>query len=398
MPHSLEIVNCSREGVGAGDGGEVGVAHLDPDRAAACLLTLERLAELLREPPQLRLELCHAPQVVIERGLSRLRLRDADRLQFSLVLETRQAPEVRAEAGAEPLCESVVRHRCERTEGLDPLSLQPFRGLWADARYESGPFLRETLPCLLRGELDEAVRLVGIGRNLGDELVGADADGAAEAGALGDGSVGAAGGGAGALELAEVEVGLVEADDLDPLDVVMEHGHDLARARAVVVEVGRDEDGLGAEPARPLGRGGGEDAELARLVAGGGDDGARAAARNDDRPARSTVALWCSIRTPGCDGRERCIGLAAVTRPTIGLFAINSHACASPEAAARIAALAESLGYDSLWAGEHVVVPSPRVPPSPMEPDEPIMDPLVALAHVAAHTEHVRLGTGVIIL
>ena len=84
--------------------------------------------------------------------------------------------------------------------------------------------------------------------------------------------------------------------------------------------------------------------------------------------------------------------------PTIGLFAINSHACAAPDAAARVAELAERLGYDSLWAGEHVVVPSPRVDPSPMEPDEPILDPLVALAHVAAHTERIRLGTGVIIL
>jgi probable F420-dependent oxidoreductase len=87
-----------------------------------------------------------------------------------------------------------------------------------------------------------------------------------------------------------------------------------------------------------------------------------------------------------------------VSRPTIGLFAINSHACADPEAAARVAVLAERLGYDSLWAGEHVVVPSPRAAPSPMEPDEPILDPLVALAHVAANTERVRLGTGVIIL
>jgi len=84
--------------------------------------------------------------------------------------------------------------------------------------------------------------------------------------------------------------------------------------------------------------------------------------------------------------------------PTIGLFAINSHACAEPEAAARIAALAERLGYDSLWAGEHVVVPSPRVEPSPMEPEEPILDPLIALAHIAAHTERIKLGTGVIIL
>lgn len=84
--------------------------------------------------------------------------------------------------------------------------------------------------------------------------------------------------------------------------------------------------------------------------------------------------------------------------PTIGLFAVNSHALAEPAAAAQVARLAERLGYDSLWAGEHVVVPSPRVDPSPMEPDEPILDPLVALAHLAGHTEHVRLGTGVIIL
>jgi probable F420-dependent oxidoreductase len=84
--------------------------------------------------------------------------------------------------------------------------------------------------------------------------------------------------------------------------------------------------------------------------------------------------------------------------PTIGLFAVNSHALADPNAAARVAALAERLGYDSLWAGEHVVVPSPRVEPSPMEPDEPILDPLVALAHLAGHTERVLLGTGLIVL
>jgi probable F420-dependent oxidoreductase len=84
--------------------------------------------------------------------------------------------------------------------------------------------------------------------------------------------------------------------------------------------------------------------------------------------------------------------------PTVGLFAVNSHACAEPEAAAQVGALAERLGYDSLWTGEHVVVPSPRVEPSPMEPEEPILDPLVALAHLAAHTERILLGTGVIIL
>jgi probable F420-dependent oxidoreductase len=84
--------------------------------------------------------------------------------------------------------------------------------------------------------------------------------------------------------------------------------------------------------------------------------------------------------------------------PTVGLFGINSHACADAGAAARVARLAEELGYDSLWAGEHVVVPSPRVEPSPMEPDEPILDPLVALAHLAGHTDRIRLATGLVIL
>ena len=64
----------------------------------------------------------------------------------------------------------------------------------------------------------------------------------------------------------------------------------------------------------------------------------------------------------------------------------------------RVAQLAEELGYDSLWAGEHVVVPSPRVEPSPMDPDDPILDPLVALAHLAGATERIRLGTGLVIL
>jgi probable F420-dependent oxidoreductase len=84
--------------------------------------------------------------------------------------------------------------------------------------------------------------------------------------------------------------------------------------------------------------------------------------------------------------------------PTVGLFAINFHACADPQVSGQVAQLAERLGYDSVWAGEHVVLPSPRVEPSPMEPEDAILDPLVALTHVAAHTERIRLGTGVLLL
>ena len=86
------------------------------------------------------------------------------------------------------------------------------------------------------------------------------------------------------------------------------------------------------------------------------------------------------------------------TTPTIGLFSINMYAAAAPGAAAHLATLAEKLGYESVWAGEHVVLPSPRVAPSPMDPDDPALDPLIALSHVAAVTRNIRLGTGIIIL
>jgi probable F420-dependent oxidoreductase len=84
--------------------------------------------------------------------------------------------------------------------------------------------------------------------------------------------------------------------------------------------------------------------------------------------------------------------------PTIGLHGVNMGALADPAAAARIAALCEELGYDSLWTADHVVLPSPRVPPSPVDPDVPILDPVVALAHLAHATDQIRLATGIVIL
>jgi probable F420-dependent oxidoreductase len=81
-----------------------------------------------------------------------------------------------------------------------------------------------------------------------------------------------------------------------------------------------------------------------------------------------------------------------------GLFSMNSYACSSPETAVEIAQLAESAGFESLWAGEHVVLPDPMVSPPGMEPEDRILDPIVALTYLAAHTRRVLLGTGIIIL
>ncbi len=82
----------------------------------------------------------------------------------------------------------------------------------------------------------------------------------------------------------------------------------------------------------------------------------------------------------------------------LGLFGINTGPCAEPEVATRVAQAAEAAGFESVWTGEHVVLPDPQAPPSPAAPEVPFLDPAVALAFVAARTRTIRLGTGIIIL
>jgi probable F420-dependent oxidoreductase len=82
----------------------------------------------------------------------------------------------------------------------------------------------------------------------------------------------------------------------------------------------------------------------------------------------------------------------------LGLFGINMGASSTPESLASTAQMAEAAGFESLWAGEHVALPDPQVPPSPMAPRDPALDPLLALAWAASCTRQVRLATGIIIL
>jgi probable F420-dependent oxidoreductase len=81
-----------------------------------------------------------------------------------------------------------------------------------------------------------------------------------------------------------------------------------------------------------------------------------------------------------------------------GLFGINSGLCAFPKCAAAVARAAEDAGFESVWTGEHVILPDPQAPPSPVAADYPMLDPAVSLAFIAAHTTKLRLGTGIIIL
>src|SRR4051812_11904101 len=82
-----------------------------------------------------------------------------------------------------------------------------------------------------------------------------------------------------------------------------------------------------------------------------------------------------------------------------GLFGINMDVLATePAAAVRVARAAEDAGWESVWTGEHYVLPDPWAVPSPAKPDRPMLDPFVALTNVAAHTSRLVLGTGLTVL
>lgn len=77
-----------------------------------------------------------------------------------------------------------------------------------------------------------------------------------------------------------------------------------------------------------------------------------------------------------------------------------------PERMAAVARRAEALGFESVWVPEHLVFPTAfasRYPYTadgvpPVTVDMPLLDPLMILAHLAAVTSRVRLGTNVYVL
>jgi len=87
-------------------------------------------------------------------------------------------------------------------------------------------------------------------------------------------------------------------------------------------------------------------------------------------------------------------------------LAFASSVGTDPESALEISRVAESVGFESIWGGEHVVRPSAIQSPYPYtengqmpgEAETPIPDPLIWLAYVAAAAPTLRLGTCILIL
>ena len=89
-----------------------------------------------------------------------------------------------------------------------------------------------------------------------------------------------------------------------------------------------------------------------------------------------------------------------------GLMFSNVGPFGSPDGLTHLAQTAESVGIESLWVVEHVVVPKGYGSQYPYSQDgrmpgpeeAPIPDPLVWLSYAAAVTKTIRLATGILIL
>lgn len=82
----------------------------------------------------------------------------------------------------------------------------------------------------------------------------------------------------------------------------------------------------------------------------------------------------------------------------IGICSANSGPFTTRASLIELAEAAESAGIESIWVSEHLVLADPREPPSPMDPEDPILEPVAALAFLAGRTYSVRLGTGIVVL
>lgn len=81
-----------------------------------------------------------------------------------------------------------------------------------------------------------------------------------------------------------------------------------------------------------------------------------------------------------------------------GLFAANYGTCADPESAVTVARHAEAAGFESVWTGEHIVLPDPVSARLPFDATLPFLDTTVALTLLASHTTRIRVASGIIVL
>ena len=76
-----------------------------------------------------------------------------------------------------------------------------------------------------------------------------------------------------------------------------------------------------------------------------------------------------------------------------GVILPNYGLDSNPDGIRRTAALAEDLGFDSVWTTEHIIVG-----PDAVDPYGRVYDPLVTLGWIAGWTERIGLGTSIVLV
>jgi probable F420-dependent oxidoreductase len=94
----------------------------------------------------------------------------------------------------------------------------------------------------------------------------------------------------------------------------------------------------------------------------------------------------------GSHGEQADEGADVAEGLRLGLYGLQRGGGAEPDTLVRRARLAEEAGFESLWIGDHVALPADR------DGQQPRLEVVVAVSHLAAVTTRVRLGFGVIVL
>ena len=90
---------------------------------------------------------------------------------------------------------------------------------------------------------------------------------------------------------------------------------------------------------------------------------------------------------------------------SFGVLLPNHVSIAGPDGYRTIATRAEELGFDHVWLGDHIVMPSQTesdypdtdTGASPFDPEQPVPEPLATMAYLAGCTKRIKLGTFVLI-
>ncbi len=92
-------------------------------------------------------------------------------------------------------------------------------------------------------------------------------------------------------------------------------------------------------------------------------------------PGMPEMRRYAPMTLPGPElARAPSATMGSVRAVKIGLFAVDYGTCADPEVAVRVVQHAEAGGFESVWTGEHVVLPDPAPRGFTIPPTLPFLD------------------------